>query len=124
MIAIVLKGNAPIYEQLVSQIEELILRGVLMRDDLLPSVREMACDLAVNPNTVQRAYSLLEERGLTYIVPGKGRFVAVSKEELEKRYGKSHVAALESAISCAKANGITMEEAYRLVKKIYDGEGK
>ena len=124
MIAIVLKGNAPIYEQVVSQIEELILRGVLMRDDLLPSVREMACDLAVNPNTVQRAYSLLEERGITYSVPGKGRFVAVSKEELEKRYGKSHEAALESAIACAKANGVSIEEVYRLVTKIYDGEGK
>ena len=66
MIGIVLKGNAPIYEQLVAQIEEMILRGILEKDEILPSVREVACDPAVNPNTVQRAYALLEERGITY----------------------------------------------------------
>ncbi len=88
MLGITLSGTAPIYEQLVTKIEQLVLGGVLEENEQLPSVRELACELAVNPNTIQKAYAYLEQEGVTYSVNGKGRFVTNDVSSLkEKRIG-------------------------------------
>lgn len=70
-----LRSRAPIYEQLVEKIKELIVTNVLKADEQLPAVRVLASDLTVNPNTVQKAYRELEYRGYIYSLPGKGSFV-------------------------------------------------
>ena len=66
----------PIYEQVKSEFRRLILSGALPRGEKLPSVRELAGSLAINPNTIQRAYELLEAEGYVSSVPGKGSFAA------------------------------------------------
>ena len=66
----------PIYTQIIDGVKEQITTGVLMPGDKLPSVREMASSLAINPNTIQRAYEALERDGYVYSLPGKGSFVA------------------------------------------------
>lgn len=68
-------GRAPIYEQVIEQTERLIATGALKPGEQLPSVRSLAGQLSVNPNTLQKAYSELERRGLCVSVPGNGRFV-------------------------------------------------
>ena len=72
------KKPQPIFEQVKEGIKNLIIRGVLQPDEKIPSVREMAQILAINPNTIQRAYRELEGEGYVYQVTGKGTFVAES----------------------------------------------
>lgn len=70
------KNPQPIFEQVKEGLKNLIIRGVLEPDEKIPSVREMAQILAINPNTIQRAYRELEAEGYVYQVTGKGTFVA------------------------------------------------
>jgi GntR family transcriptional regulator len=80
MFSIIIKGGSPIYEQLCKRITELISTGVMQKDEKLPPVREVAKQLGVNPNTVQKAYTALEQQGLIYSVPAKGSYVNSSNE--------------------------------------------
>ena len=83
----------PIYEQIRDGIRALLVSGALARDERLPSVRELAVQLAINPNTIQRAYRELESEGYIYSVPGKGSFAggsgdihSTSRAELLKQF--------------------------------------
>ena len=76
MFDIDLMSRIPIYEQLYRKVVELILKGVLTEQEKLPSVRSLATELGVNPNTVAKAYSLLERDGIIYSLSGRGSFIA------------------------------------------------
>lgn len=76
MFLIDLKSRIPIYTQVVDNFKRLIISGALPPDEKVPSVREMAHTLTVNPNTVQKAYRELESRGYFYTVLGQGNFIA------------------------------------------------
>ena len=71
----------PIYGQIKDSLRRLIVAGALGPDEKLPSIRARARDLAINPNTIQRAYTELEREGFIYSVPGKGSFAAVTGRE-------------------------------------------
>jgi GntR family transcriptional regulator len=71
-----LKSRTPIYTQVVENFKRLIISGALPPDEKVPSVREMAQTLTVNPNTVQKAYRELESRGYFYTVLGQGNFIS------------------------------------------------
>ena len=75
----------PIYGQIKDGLRKLIVTGALEPDEKLPSVRAMAMDLAINPNTIQRAYEALEREGYAYSVPGKGSFAALPQDVTDKR---------------------------------------
>ena len=77
-------STLPIYQQLVRQVREAIARGELAPESGLPSVRQMAQDLVVNPNTVARAYTELEREGLVVSRPGRGVFVAQHRQDLTR----------------------------------------
>ena len=72
MILLDYKDRRPIYEQVVEKLQDLMICGVLEQDSQLPSVRSLATDLSINPNTIQRAYAELERRGFIYSVKGRG----------------------------------------------------
>ena len=74
MISLNYRDPRPIYEQLEEKLRRLILSGAIAEGERLPSVRELAGQLAINPNTIQRAYRELEQNGFIYSVPGKGSF--------------------------------------------------
>ena len=76
MITINYSDSRPIYEKVKDSLRQLILSGALPEGDRLPSVRELAVSLTINPNTIQRAYRELEQEGYIVSVPGKGSFVA------------------------------------------------
>ena len=82
MILIDYKSRKPIYEQIIDSIKSLIVSGVLERDDQLPSVRQLAQELAINPNTIQKAYGELEREGVIYSLKGRGSFVGSGIQEL------------------------------------------
>ena len=76
MLTLNYRDSRPIYGQIKDGLRRLIVTGALEPDEKLPSVRSMAMDLAINPNTIQRAYAELEAEGFIYSVPGKGSFAA------------------------------------------------
>ena len=76
MIVIDSRDKRAIYEQVVDRLSDLMLVGVLEPGDKLPSVRSLAVDLSINPNTIQKAYIELERQGYVYSVKGVGSFVA------------------------------------------------
>lgn len=80
MFQINLRSQQSIYEQIIDNIKELIIRGVLEEDSELPSIRELSRSLTVNPNTVQKAFKELEREGFIYKVKGRGTFVSPRQE--------------------------------------------
>ena len=79
------RDSQPIYGQIKDGLRRMIVTGALGPDEKLPSVRSMAVDLAINPNTIQRAYEALEQEGYAYSVPGKGSFAALPQDVTDKR---------------------------------------
>ena len=76
MITLDYRDRRPLYEQVIERFQDLMFKGVLKQDDKMPSVRSLATDLSINPNTIQRAYAELERQGFIYSIKGKGCFVA------------------------------------------------
>lgn len=85
MFSINYRDSRPIYEQIMDELRKMIIAGVFAPDEKLPSVRELAQQLAINPNTIQRAYRELEASGYLYSVAGKGNFAGGHKEVDESR---------------------------------------
>lgn len=79
------RDSKPIYEQIKDGFRKLVISGSLLADEKLPSVRELASSLAINPNTIQKAYRDLESEGYLYTIAGRGTFVAKQKEILDTR---------------------------------------
>ena len=114
MVQLDYRDARPIYTQIVDNFKGQIAAGILQSGEKLPSVRELASSLAINPNTIQRAYRELELAGWIATVPGKGCFVcgmpgesAVEQAELLGQFDKT-VAALQ-------ALGITRDELIRRI---------
>ena len=85
MIILDYRDRRPIYEQVISRFQELMLTGALEKDSQLPSVRSLAMELSINPNTIQRAYGELERRGVIYAAKGRGNFVSDVGDRREER---------------------------------------
>ena len=85
MISLNYRDSRPIYEQIRDELRKLIVSGAIAADEKLPSVRALAAQLAINPNTIQRAYNQLESEGYVYSIPGKGSFAAVMDDAVAAR---------------------------------------
>ena len=85
MVTINYKDSRPFYEQVKDELRRLVVSGLLPPGEKLPSVRELAGQLAINPNTIQRAYRELESEGYIVSVPGKGSFAAGREPENDPR---------------------------------------
>lgn len=121
MILIDYKDRRPIYEQVVERMADLMVRGILKQDSQLPSVRAMATDLSINPNTIQRAYAELERQGYIYSVKGKGSFVAENYQIREQRK-RVVFKELKSLVDEARGVGITMLEFQEQVIQYFGTE--
>lgn len=106
MFGINYRDGRPIYEQIVDEIEQMVVHDVLQPDSQLPSVRQMAAELSINPNTIQRAYSELESRGVLYSVKGKGNFVSPNGAVLRERRMEDIRTQLLTLLQTAKKMGI------------------
>lgn len=82
------RDSRPIYEQIKEQLRKLIVTQVIKPDEKIPSIREVATSLAINPNTIQRAYRELESEGYIYTIAGKGSFAAPRQDIDSKREGE------------------------------------
>lgn len=116
------RSRKPIYEQLVEKLKQLIINDVLKEDEKLPSVRDLAQQLTINPNTIQKAYRELESQGYIYSVKGKGSFVnpvqpSKNAEELKKVREE-----LKKLFAEAIYLGMTSEEIEALLHEVQGGE--
>ena len=116
MIQITYNDSRPIYEKVKDSLRQLILSGALAEDSKLPSVRELAVSLTINPNTIQRAYRELEAEGCIVSVPGKGSFVAhgggaraARRAELTEK--------LRALVSDMEALGMTRGEIAAIIRE-------
>ena len=112
------KDTRPIYEQVVEKFQTLILKGVLEPDEQLPSVRSLAVELSINPNTIQRAYGELERQGFIYTVKGRGGFVRYNEDLLEIKKERQKKQLLEVMKEAEELN-IPLEE---LVGQLRSGQ--
>ncbi|MBR2423334.1 MAG: GntR family transcriptional regulator [Oscillospiraceae bacterium] len=103
----------PIYTQIVENFRKQIAAGVLQPGDKLPSVRELAARLSINPNTIQRAYRELEQQGVIETLPGKGCFVCAAADTPD--WTK-----LESAVAQLLSQGVSREEILRHIGGMQD----
>jgi len=122
LVAIDYQDRRPIYEQIVSHYEMLILKGVLQPDEKIPSVRQMAQELSINPNTIQKAFTVLEKEGYIYTVKGRGNFVSGDFSALAKQKQKLWKEKMRGCLREGKEIGIGREDSIRLVDEIYGGE--
>ena len=109
MIVIDYQDRRPIYEQIVEKFQILILKGIMDANEQMPSVRKLAVELSINPNTIQKAYSMLEQQGYIYTVKGRGNFVS-DKGALLKEKQKLFWEEYRQVIDKGKEIGIQKEE--------------
>lgn len=117
------RNRKPIYEQLVERFVELIISEVLSVDEQLPSVRTLAQQLTINPNTIQRAYRELENQGYIYSIKGKGSFVSLSSERSKLEKLTSVKAELERLVAEAISLGMTVDELQQFIHAINQVSG-
>ncbi len=115
MINIDYQSTLPIYEQIVEQIERYIAFGVYQPKEQLPSIRELASSLGINPNTVKKAYEELEKRGSIVILSTKGTFITDKTKTVVNRIVDEKIALMKETIKELEKLGVTKEE---IMKKI------
>lgn len=118
MISIDLTDRRPIYEQLKENVVRLTMLGVLSPDEQLPSVRTLAKQLAVNPNTVQKAYQDLEREGFIYSSPGRGSFISAGVSESKRLKEEARESLQKACIQCRLVN-IARDEAAEILNSAY-----
>mgnify|MGYP002512784305 CR=1 FL=1 len=122
MIILDYRDRRPIYEQIVERFQELMMSGVMKEDSQLPSVRSLAMDLSINPNTIQRAYAELERQGYIYSVKGKGSFVAENSRMRDSK--KAAVCRKQEEVAAeACLLQIGKEKLHELIDQVYGRGG-
>lgn len=115
-----LDNNRPIYLQLVERIQMDIVSGVYHAGDKLPSVRELAADAAVNPNTMQKAFTELERSGLLYTQRTNGRYITEDQERISRVREELARECTQSYLSNIRRLGYEREQALALAQKIIE----
>ena len=123
MFSLRLQGGMPLSEQLEARIAELIISGEMAENEKLPAVREVAKDLMINPNTVQKTYRQLEQRGLIYSLPGKGSYVA-ERSQYSSAVLKRAAEEFRQAVIDAKKSGLTEEMMTEVINAVSNTEGE
>lgn len=116
MIQLNYRDARPIYEQVKDGFRSMIIRGELRQDVKLPSVRELASSLDINPNTIQRAYRELEQEGYVYTVPGRGSFV-VGRSEVDDLRRRDLWEALETDVEELLFLGVSWGEIVEHIRE-------
>ncbi len=120
MITIDYKSRVPIYDQITAGFIRLKALGVLKPHDKLPSVRSMASSLGINPNTVQKAYAILEADGVIYSVSGKGSFIS-DDDSADAAILESARNDFKMAVESAKSMGLELDALKSILDEAFKG---
>lgn len=108
-----------VYEQLIDQMERFILSGILKAGDQIPSVRSLSVELSVNPNTIQKAYSQMDAKGMIYSVPGKGCFISPDALERLSKSKMEKIKDFENLIQELALAGVTQEQLIECIDRVF-----
>lgn len=121
MIALDPASKKPIYAQIVQGLKSLVMTGKLRPHEQIQSVRRTAKELGINPNTVQKAYALLEKEGILYSVAGKGDFVADNAARIKEMRKQEIHDLFVRATREARDSGLWIDEIFAIVDEAYSG---
>ena len=121
MVSIDYRDASPIYEQIVNRYKNLIVRGAIPPGEKLPSVRALAVELSINPNTIQKAFSALERDGFIYSVKGKGSFVADGKD-LKMQKENEIRERLDEVVKEARESGVPLSFLIDHLKEVNEND--
>ncbi len=114
-------SRKPVYEQIIEQLEKFVLKGILVTDSQLPSVRNLSSTLSINPNTIQKAYSELDRKGIIYSVPGRGCFITAEAKAILSQRKRDQLEDLVVLMKGLKLAGVTKEQILICVDDVYKG---
>ena len=120
MFSVSVSNREPIYTQLEKNIIRYINLGVYEKNSMLPSVRALACELGINPNTVSKAYKNLEANGVVYTVAGKGVFV--KGDSMLTNIHKMAADEIKNVLKDAKNSGVEKTEVISIINEVWDGD--
>lgn len=123
-IAVDLRSRMPIYEQIINNVKELALAGILKPDEQIPSIRQLTQNLGINPNTIQKAYAELERQGIIYTLAGRGAFISSDTNKLADTKREEILKNIEIKINEAKKYYISKDAIENIVNKIYNYDKK
>lgn len=120
MFVVDVMSRVPVYEQIIKQMEEQVLTGILKEGDKLPSVRSLSVKLSINPNTIQKAYTELDRRQLIITVPGKGSFISEKAIEVVGANSREKMTELNKIIRELALAGVTKEEIINNIEEVFN----
>ena len=120
MFVVDVMSRVPVYEQIIKQVEEQVLTGILKEGDKLPSVRALSVKLSINPNTIQKAYTELDRRQLIITVPGKGSFISEKAIEVVGANSREKMTELNKIIRELALAGVTKEEIINNIEEVFN----
>lgn len=120
MFVVDVTSRVPVYEQIIKQVEEQVLTGILKEGDKLPSVRSLSVKLSINPNTIQKAYTELDRRQLIITVPGKGSFISEKAIEVVGANSREKMTELNKIIKELALAGVTKEEIINNIEEVFN----
>ena len=112
-------SRQPVYEQIVDQVEQMILSGLMRPGEQLHSVRSLSLELSINPNTIQKAYAELDGRGIIYTLPGRGGFVSQNAPELLAEARRSRLGTVRELARELALAGVPEDEVLACVRSAY-----
>ena len=121
-ITVDLRSRTPIYEQLINNVKEFALAGILKPDEQIPSIRQLTQQLGINPNTVQKAYAELERQGVIYTLSGRGAFISSDTSKLADAKREEILSDVKLSVTDAKKYFIPKESIENIVNAIYNHE--
>jgi len=120
MFVVDVMSRVPVYEQIIKQVEEQVLTGILKEGDKLPSVRSLSVKLSINPNTIQKAYTELDRRQLIITVPGKASFISEKAIEVVGANSREKMTELNKIIRELALAGVTKEEIINNIEEVFN----
>lgn len=120
MFVVDVMSRVPVYEQIIKQVEEQVLTGILKEGDKLPSVRSLSVKLSINPNTIQKAYTALDRRQLIITVPGMGSFISEKAIEVVGANSREKMTELNKIIRELALAGVTKEEIINNIEEVFN----
>jgi GntR family transcriptional regulator len=116
----VMEDGSPIYTQIVRHVRRGIAAGSIRNGDEMPSRRVLSARLGINPNTVQKAYRILEDEGVIESRAGAKSYAAIDDEKLERTRSQLVESAVRAAVNAMKQMGVSKEEALRLIGTLWE----
>ena len=119
MFTIDVMSRMPVYEQLIKQVEDQVLKGIMKEGDKMPSVRSLSMELSTNPNTIQKAYMELDRRGILVSVPVKVSFISAEALKIVGNQSKEKLSDLKEIVRKLAYAGVSKSEITDMIEEVY-----